>query len=76
MSKIIQNRVLTYMKANNQNPDRAEHASSIMFEAPIPYVSYISDAVANRYLDGVLELREAGLVEEDESGRFFVKAGA
>jgi hypothetical protein len=64
------------MKANNQNPDRAEHASSIMFEAPIPYVSYISDDVALRYLHGVLELRDAGLVEEDESGRFFVKAGA
>jgi hypothetical protein len=75
MSKVIQNRVLNYMKANNQNADRAEHASNIMFEAPRPYVQYISDDVALRYLYGVLELREAGVLEEDESGRFFVKAG-
>ena len=76
MSKVIQNRVLSYMKANNHNADRAEHASSIMFEVPIPYVRYISDKVALRYLDGIMELRDAGIVGEDESGRFFVKAGS
>lgn len=73
MSKVVENRVLTYMRANNVGADKAEHASSIVFEAPRPYVAVITDLVAQRYLNALLDLRCDGFVFEDPSGRFYIE---